>query len=73
MRSGGVGDVPWPSSLKVSSRFSLSFSFFPRRRFLPPCLAKCQRCSGEDEAACGVDGAALTFPLFLGILIDFLV
>jgi hypothetical protein len=27
----------WPSSLKVSSRFSLSFSFFPRRRFLPPC------------------------------------
>lgn len=32
------GDVPWPSSLKVSSRFSLSFSFFPRRRFLPPWL-----------------------------------
>lgn len=31
-------DVPWPSSLKVSSRFSLSFSFFPRRRFLPPCV-----------------------------------
>ena len=29
--------VPCPSSLKVSSRFSLSFSFFPRRRFLPPC------------------------------------
>lgn len=28
--------VPWPSSLKVSSRFSLSFSFFPRLRFLPP-------------------------------------
>lgn len=26
----------WPSSLKVSSRFSLSFSFFPRLRFLPP-------------------------------------
>ena len=29
-------NIPWPSSLKVSSRFSLSFSFFPRRRFLPP-------------------------------------
>lgn len=26
----------WPSSLKVSSRFSLSFSFFPRRLFFPP-------------------------------------
>lgn len=26
----------WPSSLKVSSRFSLSFSFFPRLRFFPP-------------------------------------
>lgn len=33
----GDGDGPWPSSLKVSSRFSLSFSFFPRRLFLPPC------------------------------------
>lgn len=28
--------VPWPSSLKVNSRFSLSFSFFPRRLFFPP-------------------------------------
>ena len=35
-KEGREGDVPWPSSLKVSSRFSLSFSFFPRRRFLPP-------------------------------------
>jgi hypothetical protein len=26
----------WPSSLKTSSRFSLSFSFLPLRRFLPP-------------------------------------
>ena len=26
----------WPSSLKTSSRFCASFSFFPRRRFLPP-------------------------------------
>ena len=35
--SGGGGEmVPWPSSLNVSSRFSLSFSFFPRRLFLPP-------------------------------------
>ena len=37
-----IGDsvccVPCPSSLNVSSRFSLSFSFFPRRRFLPPCF-----------------------------------
>lgn len=32
----GVVKIPCPSSLKVSSRFSLSFSFFPRRRFLPP-------------------------------------
>lgn len=31
------GNGPWPSSLKVNSRFSLSFSFFPLRRFLPPC------------------------------------
>ena len=28
--------VPWPSSLKSRSRFVSSFSFFPRRRFLPP-------------------------------------
>jgi hypothetical protein len=43
---GGRRDVPsilrtwaysWPSSLKVSSRFSLSFSFLPLRLFLPPC------------------------------------
>lgn len=33
----GGEDVPWPSSLKVNSRFSLSFSFFPLLRFLPPC------------------------------------
>ena len=36
-----IGDsvccVPCPSSLNVSSRFSLSFSFFPLLRFLPPC------------------------------------
>jgi len=32
----------WPSSLKTSSRFSLSFSFLPRRRFLPPWSQKCQ-------------------------------
>lgn len=36
----GMVLVPWPSSLKVSSRFSLSFSFFPRRLFLPPYLGK---------------------------------
>lgn len=29
-------NLPWPSSLNVNSRFSLSFSFFPRRLFLPP-------------------------------------
>ena len=28
--------APWPSSLKIRSRFVSSFSFFPRRRFLPP-------------------------------------
>jgi hypothetical protein len=33
-------DVPWPSSLKVNSRFSLSFSFFPLLLFLPPCLPR---------------------------------
>ena len=26
----------WPSSFKISSRLAPSFSFFPRRRFLPP-------------------------------------
>merc|ERR1711870_72719 len=26
----------WPSSRNTSSRFIPSFSFFPRRRFLPP-------------------------------------
>jgi len=31
-------NAPWPSSLNVSSRFSLSFSFFPLLRFLPPCM-----------------------------------
>ena len=31
--------APWPSSLKTSSRFS-SFSFLPRRRFLPPLPAR---------------------------------
>lgn len=31
-------NVPWPSSLKVSSRFSLSDSFLPLLLFLPPCL-----------------------------------
>ena len=35
--TGGCADLPWPSSLKVNSRFSLSFSFFPLLRFLPPC------------------------------------
>jgi hypothetical protein len=29
--------APWPSSLKTSSRLSSSPSFFPRRRFFPPC------------------------------------
>ena len=28
--------IPWPSSLKTSSRFSVSFSFLPRRLFFPP-------------------------------------
>jgi hypothetical protein len=31
-----VANVPWPSSLKTSSRFSDSFSFLPLLRFLPP-------------------------------------
>lgn len=34
-REEKVGE-PWPSSLNVNSRFSLSFSFFPLRLFLPP-------------------------------------
>ena len=33
--SAAPRDAPCPSSLNTSSRFS-SFSFFPRRRFLPP-------------------------------------
>lgn len=28
--------LPCPSSLKTNSRFSVSFSFLPRLRFLPP-------------------------------------
>ena len=32
----------WPSSLKTSSRFSLSASFLPLRLFLPPCFRPCQ-------------------------------
>lgn len=28
--------LPWPSSLKMSSRLSSSLSFFPRRLFFPP-------------------------------------
>jgi hypothetical protein len=67
------GDLPWPSSLKVSSRFSLSFSFFPRRRFLPPwlLLSACdQRRLWRLRKAHRVllGEGALTFPLFLGIL-----
>ena len=47
--------APWPSSLKTSSRFS-SFSFLPRRRFLPPLPARGgarperQPCSAELPA-----------------------
>ena len=32
--------VPWPSSRNMSSRLSLSFSFLPLRRFLPPFPAR---------------------------------
>jgi hypothetical protein len=38
----------WPSSLKTSSRFSLSFSFFPRRLFLPPCCEVLVACLGGE-------------------------
>jgi hypothetical protein len=39
------GNKPWPSSLKVNSRFSLSFSFFPRRLFFPPYIHEKHRVS----------------------------
>lgn len=39
--------APWPSSLNTSSRFS-SFSFLPRRRFLPP-LPLFLGCTGRPE------------------------
>ena len=45
-------NTPCPSSLKVNSRFSLSFSFFPRRRFLPPCLSQ----TGSMFVQCSVCG-----------------
>jgi hypothetical protein len=61
--------VPWPSSLKTSSRFSLSFSFFPRRRFLPPCFVK--SCQPRTAAAAAVKKRRwLTFPLFLGMFVS---
>ena len=40
----------WPSSLKTSSRFSLSFSFLPRRLFLPPCEVLVTSLVGEEDA-----------------------
>lgn len=68
----------WPSSLKVSSRFSLSFSFFPLRRFLPPCTSRSvcasrQQCDeasygGAEWRGSGLRAFARTFPLFLGMV-----
>lgn len=64
---------PWPSSLNVNSRFSLSFSFFPLRRFLPPYVATSTSVSiriRREVVADNVQYGDLghpTFPLFLGI------
>lgn len=40
--------LPWPSSRKMSSRFSDSFSFFPLRRFFPPFPLFCNQRKGEQ-------------------------
>src|ERR1700733_3987428 len=73
--------LPYPSSLNVNSRFSLSFSFLPLRRFLPPCIPNVSQSSNirlqeRNEVSGGVVGLPSglfrrTFPLFLGILIYF--
>lgn len=58
-RAETEGGVPWPSSLKTSSRLSASFSFFPLRRFLPPCGAVGASGGGrgrEGEGANGKEG-----------------